>query len=153
MFTGKPETLQALRDARSPPDGPVIDSPARGDQAMVRRRGHVLGLALVVGIASSSVRRHRGPRPPTRFPTRLTDAEFWRLSEELSEPGGYFRSDNLLSNELYYPEVLPGLVERVKPGGVYLGVGPEQNFNYIVADPSRRWCSSPTCGGATCTRS
>jgi hypothetical protein len=67
------------------------------------------------------------------LPSRLSDAEFWQLSERLSEPDGAFRSDNLLSNELRYPEVIPDLIARVKPGGVYLGVGPEQNFNYIVA--------------------
>ena len=67
------------------------------------------------------------------LPTRLTDEEFWQLSEDLSEPNGYFRSDNLLSNELYYPEILPTLLRQAKAAGVYLGVGPEQNFNYIVA--------------------
>ena len=67
------------------------------------------------------------------LPSRLTDEEFWQLSQELSEPNGYFRSDNLLSNELYYPEILPQLLRQTKPAGVYLGVGPEQNFNYIVA--------------------
>ena len=67
------------------------------------------------------------------LPSRLTDEEFWQLSQDLSEPNGYFRSDNLLSNELYYPEILPQLVRQARSGGVYLGVGPEQNFNYIVA--------------------
>ena len=33
------------------------------------------------------------------LPSRLSDQEFWKLSNELSEPNGYFRSDNLLSNE------------------------------------------------------
>jgi len=55
----------------------------------------------------------------------------------MSEPNGYFRSDNLLSNEIYYPAILADLLQRVKPGGVYLGVGPEQNFNYIVATKPR----------------
>ncbi len=67
------------------------------------------------------------------LPARLTDQEFWKLSENLSEQDGYFRSDNLLSNEIYYPAIMTDLVHRVKQGGVYLGVGPEQNFNYIVA--------------------
>ena len=67
------------------------------------------------------------------LPSRLTDEEFWQLSQDLSEPNGYFRSDNLLSNELFYPEILPQLVRQAKAGGVYIGVGPEQNFNYIVA--------------------
>jgi hypothetical protein len=67
------------------------------------------------------------------LPSRLTDEAFWQLSQQLSEPNGYFRSDNLLSNELFYPEVLPQLERQTRAGGVYLGVGPEQNFNYIVA--------------------
>src|SRR5512147_248651 len=67
------------------------------------------------------------------IPARLTDQELWKLNSELSEPGGYFRSDNLLSNETGFQAVIPALRERIKPGGVYLGVGPEQNFTYIVA--------------------
>ena len=67
------------------------------------------------------------------IPSRLTDKELWQLNAELSEPGGYFRSDNLLSNETGFQAVIPGLLEKIKPGGVYLGVGPEQNFTYIVA--------------------
>ena len=67
------------------------------------------------------------------IPSRLTDKELWQLNAEFSEPGGYFRSDNLLSNETGFQAVIPGLKETLKPGGVYLGVGPEQNFTYIVA--------------------
>ncbi len=29
--------------------------------------------------------------------------------------------------------MIPDLLERVKPGGVYLGVAPEVNFSYITA--------------------
>ena len=67
---------------------------------------------------------------------RLADAEFWNLTDELSEPNGSFRSDNFLSNETGYQTVIPDLLERVKPGapgGVYLGVAPEINFSYIAA--------------------
>jgi hypothetical protein len=67
------------------------------------------------------------------LPARLSDAEFWTLSQDLSEPDGSFRSDNLVSNEIWGQVVIPDLVSRVKPGGVYLGVGPEQNFTYIAA--------------------
>ena len=67
------------------------------------------------------------------IPSRLTDKELWQLNADISEPGGYFRSDNLLSNETGFQAVIPGLREKLKPGGVYLGVGPEQNFTYIVA--------------------
>ncbi len=67
------------------------------------------------------------------IPARFSDKELWQLNAEISEPGGYFRSDNLLSNETGFQAVIPGLLEKIKPGGVYLGVGPEQNFTYIVA--------------------
>src|SRR5215471_5978087 len=67
---------------------------------------------------------------------RLTDQEFWRLSADASEPGGYFRAQNitnLTSNEVWMQYVIHDLVARTRPGGVYLGVGPEQNFTYIAA--------------------
>jgi hypothetical protein len=67
------------------------------------------------------------------LPDRLSDAEFWELSQSLSEPGGSFRSDNLLSNEVYLQFVIPDLLAVNKPGRVYMGVGPEQNFTYISA--------------------
>jgi hypothetical protein len=67
------------------------------------------------------------------LPARLGDAEFWRLSAELSEPPGSFRSENLISNEHTFQFVIPDLVKTVKPGGVYLGVAPDQNFTYIAA--------------------
>ncbi len=68
-----------------------------------------------------------------RLPSRLTAPEFFKLSSELSEPDGYFRSDNLVSNEQLMQRVIPELMQTVKPGRVYLGVGPEQNFTYIAA--------------------
>ena len=43
-----------------------------------------------------------------------------------------FRSDNLLSNELFFQTVIPELLRTSKTERVYLGVGPEQNFTYIV---------------------
>jgi hypothetical protein len=74
------------------------------------------------------------PTPaPARLPDRLSDAEFWKLIGDLSEPGGQFRSDNLLSNEVWLQHVIPELLDAAKPGRVYMGVGPEQNFTYIAA--------------------
>ena len=52
---------------------------------------------------------------------------------ELSEPGGYFDTDNLISNERSYLRVLPELDRRRVRGGAYIGVGPDQNFSYIAA--------------------
>jgi hypothetical protein len=51
----------------------------------------------------------------------------------LSEPGGYFDTDNLISNERSYLDVLPELKKRGVRGGAYIGVGPDQNFSYIAA--------------------
>lgn len=67
------------------------------------------------------------------LPERLSSQEFWKMSSEFSEPDGRFRSDNLLSNESYFLYVIPELNRTVKSGRVYMGVGPEQNFSYIVA--------------------
>ena len=33
----------------------------------------------------------------------------------------------------WFQHVIPDLVARTKPGGVYLGVGPEQNYTYMAA--------------------
>jgi hypothetical protein len=68
-----------------------------------------------------------------QLPTRISDDAFWKLIAETSEAGGTFVSDNFVSNELAVQEVLLKLTENRKPGGVYLGVGPEQNFTYIAA--------------------
>lgn len=58
--------------------------------------------------------------------------EFGRLVARLSEPGGYFDSDNLVSNETSYLHVLPALRSLGVQGGAYLGVGPEQSFSYLA---------------------
>jgi hypothetical protein len=68
------------------------------------------------------------------LPDRLSDEEFWNLVSEISEPGGFFRiTDNFTSNELEVGRVFTMLQERGIAGGVYLGVGPEQNLTYIAA--------------------
>jgi len=50
----------------------------------------------------------------------------------LSEPPGYFDTDNLITNERSYLEVAPALESAALAGGVYVGVGPDQNFSYIA---------------------
>ena len=71
--------------------------------------------------------------PAAAIPAQISDADFWRMINEFSEPGGYFRSDNLVGNELTLQEVIPLLTKETSPNGVYMGVGPDQNFTYIVA--------------------
>jgi len=57
---------------------------------------------------------------------------FAALSARLSEPGGYFDSDNLISNETSYLHIIGKLRELGIKGGVYVGVGPDQSFSYIA---------------------
>jgi hypothetical protein len=91
-------------------------------------RRHVLvGALLVLAVARFA------PRAGSSVPASLTSEEFWALSASLSEAGGTFRSENLLSNERMMQHVIPGLQRTVRPGSAYLGVGPEQNFTYIAA--------------------
>jgi hypothetical protein len=97
------------------------------------------GRRIFVALVACSIWLGAAPFLPGRpvaaedeIPSRLTDKAFWQLINEVSEPGGYFRSDNFLSNENAFQTVIPEL-KTLRSGGVYLGVGPEQNFTYIVA--------------------
>jgi hypothetical protein len=74
-----------------------------------------------------------GSRAADTLPARYSDAEFWRMVTDFSEPGGNFPYENFVSNEVSYQEILPELTRIVKPGRAYIGVAPEQNFTYIAA--------------------
>src|SRR5215467_2264909 len=93
---------------------------------MNRQRWSTLAAVALVAAPAAGIAQ-------STIPARLTDKEIWQLNAEFSEAGGYFRSDNLLSNETGFQAVIPYLRSIIKPGGVYLGVGPEQNFTYIVS--------------------
>jgi len=72
-------------------------------------------------------------RAADTIPAQLTDAAYWKMISDFSEPGGSFQLEIITSNETSYQYVMPQLMNTVKPGGVYLGVAPEQNFTYIAA--------------------
>ncbi|HET9132494.1 MAG TPA: hypothetical protein VFO86_16185, partial [Terriglobia bacterium] len=72
-------------------------------------------------------------RAADTLPDKLDDASYWKLISTLSEPNGEFQSENLLSNETDFPTVMSKLKSIASSDGVYLGVGPEQNFNFIAA--------------------
>jgi hypothetical protein len=72
-------------------------------------------------------------RAADTLPAQLSDQDFWKLSTDFSEPDGFFRSDNLLSNEIWMQRVIPDLLSNIKTPSVYMGVGPEQNFTYITS--------------------
>jgi hypothetical protein len=67
------------------------------------------------------------------LPAQLSDADYWKLVSDFSEPDGHYPYTVITSNEIAYQEVLPALTKAISPGGAYLGVGPEQNFTYIAA--------------------
>src|SRR3954469_5791801 len=73
------------------------------------------------------------PRQPTLaevlFPSR--DARLGAVVRDLSEPETGPPADNLVSNEDSYPRVATELDRAALGSGVYLGVGPDQNFTLI----------------------
>ncbi len=93
--------------------------------------GSVDPRAAGVGAAAWQAAVQTAVRPA--LPASLTSEEFWQLSSSMSEPGGFFQSENLVSNEHTYEYVIPALQQAVRPGGVYLGVAPDQNFTYMAA--------------------
>ena len=72
------------------------------------------------------------PAATPSLPPKVSDQEFWAMVVNFSENGGTFVSDNIISNEIEFQRVIPD-VQKTKPHGVYVGVGPEQNFTYITA--------------------
>jgi hypothetical protein len=90
-------------------------------------------VALICLVSALFVSRTAAGSQAPAIPERLTDSQFWELSQRLSEPDGYFRSDNLVSNEITFQYVIPELLKTDRPGHIYLGVGPEQNLTYIAA--------------------
>jgi hypothetical protein len=100
-------------------------------------RGHLRHLALILGL--SLVLGGVQARPALEVTSRekthekaIPAAEFARLITDYSEEGGYFRSDNFVSNETSYLHIIDRLKELGASGGAYIGVGPEQNFTYIA---------------------
>lgn len=95
-------------------------------QPMHRARRYATLAALIVCAAAAvpfAVRALPGPAAPSAFAARI---------QELSEPGGDFDTDNLISNEKSYLHVVPALRAAGLGGGAYIGVGPDQNFSYIA---------------------
>ena len=100
---------------------------------MIRRQNILvagLGLLICVGALRST---SGWQVAADSLPARISDEAFWQMINEFSEPSGPFISDNFMSNENTFQHVIPELKKRLIPGGVYIGVGPEQNFTYLVA--------------------
>jgi len=91
-------------------------------------------LSLVLACAAGCARSGRAPvRLAAPAGPMLSTAEFGALVSGLSEAGGFFPSDNFVSNELSYLHVLGAMRTLRVSGGAYIGVGPDQSFSYIAA--------------------
>jgi len=105
-----------------------------------RRRGTFLPLSLPLALALCAVAAcDRGASQAVTSPARSTspagalpDSVFGALIERISEPAGYFDTDNLISNERGYLKVVGALDRLGLHGGGYVGVGPDQNYSYIA---------------------
>ncbi len=84
---------------------------------------HVIVLGLTLAALACGGYAQEGASP----------SAFARTIEALSEPGGFFDTDNLISNERSYLHVMGALQRERVAGGAYVGVGPDQNFSYIAA--------------------
>lgn len=80
-----------------------------------------VGLLLLVAVPRPLVGQSAGTAET--FPARIA---------ALSEPGGYFDTDDLISNERSYLHVAPALRQAGLAGTAYVGVGPDTNFSYIA---------------------
>ena len=103
---------------------------------MISRRS-LFAAAIVVGVTSLLPLMIGAMAVQTTVPSEISDKDFWRMIVDFSEPGGTYPYENFVSNELQYQDVVPALKATTKPGGVYIGVGPEQNFTYAAVLQSK----------------
>ena len=83
----------------------------------------VSGAGLARGVATRTI----------QVVTIRDDTSFAGTVARLSEPAGYFDSDNLISNETSYLHAVSHLRSGQVSGGAFVGVGPDQSFSYIAA--------------------
>jgi hypothetical protein len=118
-----------IRLATAPAVEPLLVEPLH----MQRSRLTVLILTCVLTVSTLFV----VPREvgADTLPRRLSDRDFWGIINEFSEPiaDPSFTVDNFVSNERAYQDVVNELKLRSQRNGVYVGVGPDQNFTYVVA--------------------
>lgn len=99
---------------------------------MTRRLALALAVSLLpaANIGAQSVAAEVA-KQPSKQPSH--DTTFAATFARLSEPSGYFDTDNLISNESSYLHVMTRLHALGVQGGAYIGVGPDQNYSYIAA--------------------
>ncbi len=117
----------------------AVTNGAGGRFSLLRQASRVARFAATVGIVAA-----RLPAPiagqelqsrvaAQNLPAQLTDSAFWRLVTTTPSRAAIFAPTTSSRTRRRYQWVIPELLRTTKPGGVYLGVGPDQNFTYIVA--------------------
>jgi hypothetical protein len=102
-------------------------------RATVRWRVLLAGSAIILTGLLAAIQEPRHADAAAGLPAQLKDSEFWQLITDLSEPTDRYPGNNFTSNEDTFQTVVPNLIKNTKPGGVYFGVAPEQNFSFIAA--------------------
>ena len=101
--------------------------------ALVGRTGYYPRMRRTLSLAAGLALLVAAPRALPQAPAALSDSAYAALVARLSEPGGFFPSDNLITNEDSYLHPISTLRRLGVTGGAYLGVAPDQNFSYIAA--------------------
>jgi len=94
--------------------------------------GPVKRLLLVMSFVALGCKAPPAIQSPPSLQGSIADADFAALVARISEPGGFFDTDNLISNESGYLKVVDALARLGLQGGAYVGVGPDQSFSYIA---------------------
>ena len=84
------------------------------------------------GVSASAQTTAAQQAKPRQLPAQLSDSAFWGLITDLSEPEQSFTT-YMVSNEVFYPNLVVALMNLNLKGGAYVGVAPEQNYHYIAA--------------------
>jgi hypothetical protein len=95
-------------------------------------RLRILAIGLIATLLLTAVPKRASVQAADTLPSTITDAAFWKMISDFSEKGGTFVFEMYMSNEVTFQNIIPDLVKQAPPGGVYLGVAPEQNFTYIT---------------------
>jgi hypothetical protein len=108
----------------------IARRPPLHETTSLRYDARSVRVALIICAASLAFVLSMGCARDSGLPAALSDQEFWRMFETFSEPSRSVNfAENYLSNE-------PRIAENARwlrpSGGVYIGVGPEQNFTYIA---------------------
>ena len=101
----------------------------------IKRLSRVLWAVVTLAVTTASLSRAQAvaaPKAATTNASKDSIADFGVLVASLSESGGHFDTDNLISNESSYLHVMGALERYGVRGGAYIGVGPDQNFSYIA---------------------